>query len=300
MAINFQAVADILPWILLAVAVLIALKALIIIAICLAFRMPTILAFHVGFALGQGGEFAFVVIGAAMVSGIISDEIGQVVLIIAGLSMLLTPLVTSFGRCIAMHLQGQDARRGGISRAETDQLENHVIIAGFGRGGQTVAKLMDGEKIPYVALDLDPRRITECRKLNIPVFFGDARRKVMLEKAGADRAAAVVVALDSTDTIAQTVTNIRQYWPALHVYARARDVKTTAELVALGANLVVPDNVESSLQLGSQVLHDLGMPADVVADLIVQIRESDYTDFKKVVKSEDKESHDKDSTASAP
>jgi voltage-gated potassium channel Kch len=122
----------------------------------------------------------------------------------------------------------------------------------------------------------------------------------MLEKAGADRAAAVVVALDSTDTIAQTVTNIRQYWPALHVYARARDVKTTAELVALGANLVVPDNVESSLQLGSQVLHDLGMPADVVADLIVQIRESDYTDFKKVVKSEDKESHDKDSTASAP
>ena len=190
------------------------------------------------------------------------------------------------------------AQRGGISRAETDQLENHVIIAGFGRGGQTVAKLMDGEKVPYVALDLDPRRITECRKINIPVFYGDARRKVMLDKAGAERAVAVIVALDNTETIAHTVTNIRQYWPALPVYARARDVKTTTELVALGANLVVPDNVESSLQLGGQVLQDLGMPADTLADLIAHIRDSDYTDFKKVVKSEGKVTPDEDPTES--
>lgn len=294
MGINFQAMADILPWIILAVAVLIALKALIIITICLAFRMPPNLAIHVGLALGQGGEFAFVVIGAAMASGIVSYDMGQVVLIVAGLSMLVTPLVASGGRRIAMHLQSLDAQRSGNNRAETDQLENHVIIAGFGRGGQTVAKLLDGEKTPYVALDLDTQRITECRKVNIPVFYGDARRKVMLDKAGADRAAAVVVALDRTDTIAQTVTTIRQHWPALPVYARARDVKTTTELVALGANLVVPDNVESGLQLGGQVLQDMGMPADAVTDLIVHIRESNYTNFKMVVKSADKDPKEED------
>ena len=119
------------------------------------------------------------------------------------------------------------------------------------------------------------------------MFYGDARRKVMLDKAGAERAAAVVVALDTTETIAHTVKNIRQYWPALPVYARARDVRTTSDLVELGTSLVVPDNVESSLQLGGQVLHDLGMPAAAVADLIAHIRESDYTDFKKVVKSDE-------------
>jgi monovalent cation:H+ antiporter-2, CPA2 family len=299
MAINFQAVAPILHWILLAVAVLIALKALIIIIICLCFRMPANLALHVGLALGQGGEFAFVVIGAAMASGIMTNEAGQVVLIIAGLSMLVTPLVSSIGRGIALHLESLDAQRGGISGSEIDQLDAHVIIVGFGRGGQTVAKLLDGEKIPYVALDLDPRRITECRKVNIPVFYGDARRKVMLEKAGADRAASVVVTLDTTDAIAHTVKNIRQYWPALPVYARARDVKTTSELVELGASLVVPDNVESSLQLGAQVLNDLGMPAEAVTDLIAHIRESDYTNFKKVVKSDENPTGDKEPAGSA-
>jgi monovalent cation:proton antiporter-2 (CPA2) family protein len=299
MAINFQAVAPILHWILLAVAVLMALKALIIIIICLCFRMPANLALHVGLALGQGGEFAFIVIGAAMASGIITNDAGQIVLIIAGLSMLVTPLVSSIGRRIALHLENVDAQRGGINRSEIDQLEAHVIIVGFGRGGQTVAKLLDGEKIPYVALDLDLRRITECRKINIPVFYGDARRKVMLEKVGAGRAASVVVTLDTADTIAHTVKNIRQYWPALPVYARARDVKTTSELVDLGASLVVPDNVESSLQLGGQVLNDLGMPAEAVADLIVHIRESDYTNFKKVVKSDEKPTVDEEPAGSA-
>jgi CPA2 family monovalent cation:H+ antiporter-2 len=299
MAINFQAVAPMLHWILLAVAVLMALKALIIIIICLCFRMPANLALHIGLALGQGGEFAFIVIGAAMASGIITNDAGQIVLIIAGLSMLVTPLVSSIGRRIALHLENVDAQRGGINRSEIDQLEAHVIIVGFGRGGQTVAKLLDGEKIPYVALDLDLRRITECRKINIPVFYGDARRKVMLEKVGAGRAASVVVTLDTADTIAHTVKNIRQYWPALPVYARARDVKTTSELVDLGASLVVPDNVESSLQLGGQVLNDLGMPAEAVADLIVHIRESDYTNFKKVVKSDEKPTVDEEPAGSA-
>jgi CPA2 family monovalent cation:H+ antiporter-2 len=121
----------------------------------------------------------------------------------------------------------------------------------------------------------------------------------MLEKVGAGRAASVVVTLDTADTIAHTVKNIRQYWPALPVYARARDVKTTSELVDLGASLVVPDNVESSLQLGGQVLNDLGMPAEAVADLIVHIRESDYTHFKKVVKSDEKPTVDEEPAGSA-
>ena len=93
-----------------------------------------------------------------MASGIIAYDHGQIVLMIAGLSMLVTPLVSNLGRRIALHLESKDAQRGGIHRAEIDQLEGHVIIAGFGRGGQTVAKLLDGEKTPYVALDLDPRR----------------------------------------------------------------------------------------------------------------------------------------------
>ena len=275
--IQRAAVADRAVWIGASVVGLIGIKAAIATALCLGFGLPREMAVRAGLLLGQAGEFAFVVIGAAMTLGLIPRPVGQFMLIVAALSMVVTPLLDMIGRRLAERL-ARDAARDRLAPApdEVADLADHVVIAGYGRVGQTVAALLEAQMLPYVALDLDAGRLAEWRRRGLPVYYGDARRRHVLERLNIARAAAAVITIDEPAAAGRTLENIRYGWPDLPVYVRARDVLHSEKLAVLGPSHIVPETVESSLQLAGQVLHGMGTPMDTVNQLIEKIRERDY------------------------
>lgn len=276
MVIDFATVADRIYWIAASVLGLIALKAVIAGGLVLAFRLPPAVALQSGLQLAQGGEFAFVIIGAATLLGLIPLPVAQFMVIVAGLTMLATPLLAALARRLAAWLTAREPElMAEDPMAEAADLEGHVIIAGFGRVGQTVARFLEAQKVPYIALDLDPARIKVDRQKGLPVHYGNAGRRDVLERVGAARAAAVVVTLDDVRSAGQVLALVRGAWPEVPTFVRSRDSLHAAELTEMGATLVLPETVESSLQLAGHVLHALGTPRDAVNQLIDRIRENE-------------------------
>ncbi len=268
MTLDLGAIAGNLAWVGAAVAGLIGLKAAIAAALCRAFGLPGDVALRTGLLLGEGGEFAFVVVGAAAAAGVIAPDVAQFMIAVTCLSMLLTPALAWGGARLAATLARRAAGRAiGPEAIAADQLEQHILVAGFGRVGQTVSRLLDEQKVPYIALDLDPVRVRDCRARGQPVVYGDATRADVLARLGADRAAALVVTLDNPDAARRAVGGVRRAWPHLKLFVRAHDDRHLAELKALGADDVVPETLESSLTLARQALGAVGVPADAIARL---------------------------------
>ena len=283
MAIDFGQVADKAFWLALSVVGLIVLKAVIAIGLCLLFGVPRGAAVEAGLLLGQAGEFAFVVVGAAVAVGLMPDPVGQFMLIVASLSLVVTPFLAILARRAGAMITSSEAS-GTLSPGPEDDeaLEGHVLIAGYGRVGRTVARLLEVQTVQYVALDINAARVTEARKRGVPAFYGNASRREVLERLGARRAAAIVITLDDPTASAQAVASIRQAWPELKIYVRSRDVQHTTELIAAGATEAVPEAIESSLQLAGQVLQALGTPLDAVNLLLAQVREQEYAGLRRL------------------
>ncbi len=277
MGIDFGVLASDWLNVLIGVSGLVALKAVILAGLALAFRLPVTTSIRTGLLLSAGGEFAFVGVTAALGSGVIVDATAQYVLIVAAVSMALTPFLADLGSWLKDLIE---ARTGGepiqAAGGEARGLEGHVIIAGYGRVGQTVAKMLGDLKHPYMALDLNVPRTRDCRSKGEPVYYGDASKPDVLERVGADHAGAVVVTLDNFAAASRAVENIRGRWPAIPIFVRAWDMTHSEELFKLGATGVVPETLESSLQLAGQVLESLGTPREAVADIITRIRDKDY------------------------
>ncbi len=282
MSIDLAAVADRAGLTALSVIGLIGLKAVIIFALCLTFGIPRDVAIRVSLLLAEAGEFAFVVIGVATLQyALIPDDVAQFMVIIAGVSMTLTPLLALIAGRMGTHLQNHRDPVAEDDADEVGDLSGHVIIAGFGRVGQTVARLLASKDIPYVAIDRDLKEVRDGRKYGMPVVYGNATDRDLLEKLGAERAALVLVALSNADLATKTVTAIQRQWPGLALLARARDAKHAAALSALGIDDVVPETREASLQLGGLVLRSLGVPAPAVNDMIERARdEGEHDDIE--------------------
>ncbi len=276
MNLNFVQVAD---WaLLLAVSVLgiVVVKAAITILLCRLFGIPWDVAVRSGLLLATGGEFAFVILGLAMTPGsILPAEVGQFMIIVATLSMVLTPVLAALGARAAKALS-LVGRRDGLEGSDLEDIESHVIIAGFGRVGRTVARLLDREKTPYVALDLDAARIWQSRLEGVPVFFGDAARQEVLVKVHPERAAAVLITLDDAKAAGRAVRAIRALAPDVPIIARATDNEHADELRVIGADSVVPETLEASLQLAGIVLRLTGMGRDAVDALVERVRVEAY------------------------
>ena len=262
MAIDFGQVADKAFWLALSVVGLIVLKAVIAIGLCLLFGVPR---------------------GAAVAVGLMPDPVGQFMLIVASLSLVVTPFLAILARRAGAMITSSEAS-GTLSPGPEDDedLEGHVLIAGYGRVGRTVARLLEVQAVQYVALDINAARVTEARKRGVPAFYGNASRREVLERLGARRAAAIVITLDDPTASAQAVASIRQAWPELKIYVRSRDVQHTTELIAAGATEAVPEAIESSLQLAGQVLQALGTPLDAVNLLLAQVREQEYAGLRRL------------------
>ena len=265
MGIDWRVVGDEPFWIIASVAGLFVLKTVVTAGLCLAFGLPRHTALEAGLLLGQGGEFAFIVVGLAMSLALLPPDVGQFMLIVAGLTMLVTPLVASAAGKLAMRMERDSTSRRHEGELESEgDMTGHVILAGFGRVGQTLATTLEAEAVPYLALDADAANVAAARAAGLPVFYGDAARLEMLNRAHIDRAQAVVVTMDAPVAAEKIVREIRQAWPDIPVYVRARDGAHAARLNAAGATMAVPETIEASLQLAGRVLSGLGASDEVV------------------------------------
>jgi CPA2 family monovalent cation:H+ antiporter-2 len=207
--------------------------------------------------------------------------IAQFMLIVAGLSMLTVPLLDLLAGRAVDWLRARGIASAALDiAAETEDLSGHVIIAGFGRVGRVVARFLDAQHVPYVAFDINTDLVADRRNRGQPVFFGDASRADILERAGLEHAAAVVVALKGPAQSLRVVEQIRLRQSELPIFVRTHDAAPTEELIRRGANHVIPETMESSLQLGGLVLQVLGTPREAVDELIDHIRAAEYGEFK--------------------
>lgn len=248
-----------------AVAGLWLLKAVIIAALAMLFGRHRPVAVETGLLLGQGGEFAFVILGAAASLGLIAGDLEQRILIVAGVSMLLTPLAAQLAERLSRVLESRSAASEAQDSDDSFRdCEGHVVIAGFGRVGQMLSRSLEAEGLDYVALDADAALVAKLRDRQQGIFYGDASRIEILAKAGIERAVAVVVTMNDAAAASRIVTEIHRRWPMIPIHARARDPEHARGLRELGATFCTPETVEASLQLASNVLLDIGVDAEVV------------------------------------
>ncbi|HAF55326.1 MAG TPA: potassium transporter [Thauera sp.] len=259
-------------WIPLSVIGLLVLKALIIFVLLRVFGLSWGRAAEGGLLLGQGGEFAFIVIGMALTLGLLERQVGQFMLIVVGVSMLAAPVVARLGQSLG---DGIDRRAAppAPEDAELGELGGHVIIAGYGRVGQMVGQMLAEQGVAFVAIENDAQLIAHQRKAGVPLVFGDASRPELLRKLRIDEARAVVLTMDHTAAAIHAVQGIRRLMPMMRVIARARDEKHALLLREAGASVVVPETLESSLKLTGWVLETLGVPPDAAMRLLEQERE---------------------------
>ncbi|HSO41869.1 MAG TPA: cation:proton antiporter [Rhodospirillales bacterium] len=234
------------------VVALMALKAAILFALALAFSIPRLRALALAALLSQGSEFAFVLLTLAFQRNLLDSDARQVLTIVVGLSMALTPLgammVSRYGpKAREVSLLGDLDREGG-------EASNHVVIAGFGQVGMAVARYLAGEHVPVLILDLSPRRVRASRARNLPVFYGNAGRTDVLRAAHLDRAHALVVAVPEAATAEQITMVARRAAPTLKIYVRAPDEDWIARMRAAGANAVVIDGLTTALELAERVM----------------------------------------------
>jgi len=259
--------------ILLGVLGLFALKITIIGVLGRVFGLTWPRAIETGFLLGQAGEFGFVVIAAAQAGQAIPADTANYMLIVTALSIFITPIVASLGARVARRLGGDAKKDAPPSDAILQS--GHVVIAGFGRVGQTLADILDAQEIPHVAIEGDATLVKHMRDAGRPAFFGDASSRQILTSVGAPHAAAIVVTINDAEAVDRIVAEARQAWPNVPVYARARDSDHARRLHAAGATLASPDSIEAALQLGEALLNGVGVPDEIARQAINERREAE-------------------------
>ena len=247
------------PWLIAGlVAGFLAIKVAVLYGLARAFGLPRSQQAMFAFLLSQGGEFAFVVFGAAQTARVFSDNVASVLIVVVALSMVATPLLLILHDVLLAPRFRVDKRRKDDA---IDANQDHVIIAGFGRFGQIVGRLLTVNQIPLTVLDHDPDQIDLLRKFGSKVFYGDVTRIDLLHAAGAAHARALVVAIDDIDDSLKLVAAVRQEFPDLPIMARARNVTHYYDLMDLGVTILERETFESALLLGRHVLTHLGFGA---------------------------------------
>lgn len=259
------------PWMVAgAVAALVLLKSGIACLLLRAGGLSWGRAAEGGLLLGQGGEFAFVVIAYAIAAGALAPAPGAWATLVVGLSLMLTPALARFGRLLGEYGErGLPDGDGGTAPAAPGA----VIIAGFGRVGRQLGKLLDAQGIPYVAVECDAALVAHLRAEGLPVWFGNAARADLLGRLHAGAAPAIVLTMDQPAAALLAVRGIRRELPHARLFARARDEAHARALRLAGASVVVPETLEASLQLSAFVLEAVGVEARLVEEILGRERD---------------------------
>lgn len=281
MSVDLAEVARNAGWIFLALFGLIAAKALILYGAARLFRVARPVAAEIALLLAQAGEFAFVVIGLARSKDLLEPHIATAAVAVAGLSMIITPALAAAARRLAERLEPLD-HTDQRPDDEVSRMRDHVIIGGFGRVGQAVARVLDNENVPWIAFDTNGALVAEQRAAGRMVYFGDASHREILQHAGVSYARAIVVTLDVANAAERMVGEVLALRPNAQVFARAKDAEHALRLSACGAISAIPETVEASLQLAGRLLEGLDFPPDAANARIAEERAYELTLLKKI------------------
>ncbi len=229
-------------------------------------------ALSMAVVISQGGEFAFVLFGVAAGFRAIERSISELLVVVVSLSMVVTPLLyTAYVRWIRPRL------RRGIARAfdVAPEAEAPVIIAGFGRVGQVVARILRAKHIGFTAMDASPEHIDFVKKFGSKVFYGDASRLDLLRAARADKAKIFVLAIDDVEASMRTAETVKQHFPHLILFARARNRQHAYRLLNLGIENVMRETFLSSLEMTGDILRALGLTFSEARAALDRFREHD-------------------------
>jgi len=278
--LNLRVVAASWPQVLLFLCMPVLFKFGLVVVLVRAFGAGAGTAIRAGIWLAQAGEFGFVLLALGTSVGLVSDGALQPVLAAMLLSMLASPLLIEQANRVALRLSSQEWLQRSLqlqtiaSRSLAN--ERHVIVCGYGRCGQALAHVLEAEKVPYLALDLDPDRVRDAAAIAEPVVFGDSARRETLLAAGVHRASAVAVTFDDTHAALRVLSLVRELAPGVPILVRTAHEADIERLRAAGATEVVPEIVEGSLMLASHALALVGVPLTRVLRRVQKVRESRY------------------------
>ncbi|MFO0233251.1 MAG: cation:proton antiporter, partial [Burkholderiales bacterium] len=259
----------------------ILLKFAIVVAVARAMGDSAPVAIRTGVWLAQAGEFAFVLLALAADSALLAPATLQPMLAAMLLSMLASPWLIGRADWLALRVSNQEWLQRSLDlqkiAARSLSRDRHVVICGYGRSGQSLAHVLEAEKVPFVALDLDPDRVREAASAGESVVYGDATRRETLLAAGVHRASVLVVTYDDTPTAIRLLHQVRALAPQLPVVVRTATDADLERLREAGATEVVPEVVEGSLMLASHALALTGVPLARVLRRIRAIREDRYS-----------------------
>ncbi|MDF2965653.1 MAG: Glutathione-regulated potassium-efflux system protein [Rickettsiaceae bacterium] len=256
---------------------LIVVKSAIIIGLCILFGFNRATAVHTGLLLSQGGEFAFILFNLGINNGIIDPNAGKILLLVVTFTMALTPLLSKIGEKLASLLE-ERKEKSPLHYIEigTRDVTNHVVIAGFGRVGKMVARVLEAENIHYIIIDINDDYVKEERSNGYPIFKGDISHFETLKAAGLDRALSVILAINNEVTLKKALKVISANFPEVAIVARAQDLNNASDLYELGATMIVPEVYETGLQLGGAVLKSVGISEYEISRIKNQLRSGNY------------------------
>jgi len=278
-----------LPLVSLLLVTMVPLKAVIAALVSRPFTSSRFKALRTGIVISIGGEFGVALCTILLQAGLVPEKFGEPLVIAIVLSMVLSPLILNNNKRVARALlreqapiatasEREDAATGEIARRE------HVILCGFGRVGQNVARVLESQGFEYIALDLDPARIRSARQAGDPVIYGDSSDEELLAKAGLAKASAVVISFSDPATSVGILRSVRRLRPEVPVLVRTADDARLKELQDAGATDVVPETFEASLMLVSHVLMLLHVPVPRVVRTLGDIRSSRYAVLRNIVR----------------
>lgn len=280
-----------LPVVTALLAGLLLLKAGVITLVARRFAGTWFKSLRTGIVLAEGGEFGFALLALLLQNRLMGQEATQLLLAAITLSMIISPMLIRHNRDIARFLlreQGPARPQPGKFDAPTEALarREHVVLCGFGRVGQNVARVLEGQGFEYIAMDLDPYRVRTAREAGDPVVYGDAADELVLDAVGLGQASAVVVTFSDAERSVAIVEAIRRLRAEVPVLVRTADDTRLEQLLGAGATEVVPETLEAALMLVSHALLVLDVPMSRVVKTIGDIRRHRYSLLRSVFRSD--------------
>lgn len=254
-------------WLPASVIGIFVIKALLFYPVARVFGVPCSWAAQGAFLLAQCGEFAFLVIGLALQGNVLPEANAQFFLLVAAFSMLLTPLTTRLAPWVERLLPSPNTSTFEEG-ARPSEHSPEIIIAGFGRVGQTLATILEESGTSYVAIEKNGAVVAESRANGYPVIFGDARRVGLWKRLNIENAKVAVITIDDYFTTAGVLSTLRHEYPLLTIVVRVKDTRKVDHFYSLGATVVVPETLEATLRLGTALFEHLGMTTGEVDRLI--------------------------------
>jgi CPA2 family monovalent cation:H+ antiporter-2 len=244
---------------------------------------------HAGLGLAQIGEFSFVLAVAGKSTGIITEDFYQIFLSSSVVTMTMTPFVMKAAPSVAGWIVSRDLLKRAVRLRKISEgqgyprkRQDHVIIIGFGLNGRNLVRVLKEAEIPYVVLEINSDTVHEMKKKGEPIYYGDATSADILHKLSIDKAKLLVIAISDPASARKIVSIARHENPAIYIIVRTRYLAEVEDLKALGANEVIPEEFETSVEIFTRVLHQYRFPQNIIAEMGGRIRSGSYTALRSV------------------